>query len=54
MARYEYECPQHGKFEIERSISEPTLREVECPVCKEKARRVFSPPGIVFRWAKGG
>ena len=63
MAKYEYECPEHGVFEVERSIFDKTPDTADCPVdvpdweienavlrCGAKSPRVFSPPGIIFRW----
>jgi hypothetical protein len=63
VAKYEFECPAHGIFEIERSLLEPAPQTADCPakvpdwlfengklLCGEKSRRVFSAPGVVFRW----
>ena len=48
MTIYEYECEQHGQFEVKRPMGE-TNRIVNCPRCNERANRVFNPLGIIYK-----
>ena len=48
MPMYEYECLTCGiHFERRQHFSDPPLQQ--CPECRGKVRRVFSPPAIVFK-----
>ena len=48
MPMYEYECMICGmRFERRQHFSDPPLQQ--CPECRGKVRRVFSPPAIVFK-----
>jgi putative FmdB family regulatory protein len=42
MPLYEYECPQHGRFDIQHSMSE--VGEPVACWCRTSARRVFTAP----------
>ena len=47
MPMYEYECLTCGlHFERRQHFNDPPLQQ--CPECRGKVRRVFSPPAIVF------
>jgi len=43
MALYEYRCEHDGPFEIVRRLGEAPATSA-CPVCQERAQRVFSAP----------
>ena len=48
MPVYEYHCTSCGAdLEIFQRMSDPAL--TECPQCRGKLRKVFSPVGIVFK-----
>lgn len=48
MPTYEYECLTCGMhFESHQHFNDPPLQQ--CPECRGKVRRVFSPPAIVFK-----
>lgn len=49
MTRYEYLCPDHGKFEIKAIFGDAPLT-ARCPVlfCDVPCKRVFSMPQIRF------
>lgn len=47
MARYEYSCPNHGKFEIEAVFGDAPLT-ARCPFCTIPSKRVFCVPQIHF------
>jgi predicted RNA-binding Zn-ribbon protein involved in translation (DUF1610 family) len=51
---YDFRCPEHGKFEAYRSLSQ-VAEEIEtnedlapepCPTCGEPSTAVFSPQGL--------
>jgi putative FmdB family regulatory protein len=46
--RYSYQCSSCShQFELRQSFdSEP---EQECPVCSNKARRLFHPVGVIYK-----
>lgn len=45
---YEHLCRNHlcptGHFVVRLSISQAANRDVRCPDCDEKAKRLYSPP----------
>ena len=41
MPLYDFECPEHGKFE---TVAAMGVNEVNCPACAGPAARLFSPP----------
>ncbi|MDT7944611.1 MAG: FmdB family zinc ribbon protein [Dehalococcoidia bacterium] len=47
MPIYEYLCSQGHRYERWESFSAPA--EQECPHCGGQARRLFSPPAIIFK-----
>lgn len=48
MPTYEYEClPNKHRFELKQSFTDDAL--IECQVCDEPVRKVFSAAGIVFK-----
>jgi len=47
MPLYEYECPQHGRFEVVRKFSDPPL--TKCPTCGKKVEKLLSAPAIQFK-----
>lgn len=48
MPKYDYRCTSCGKvYEKRESFSAPVLQE--CPACRGAARRMFSPPALVFK-----
>ncbi|GBD14382.1 hypothetical protein HRbin25_00255 [bacterium HR25] len=47
MPIYEYRCPQGHQYERWESFSAPV--EQDCPQCGARARRVLSPPAIIFK-----
>ena len=47
MPLYEYECPQHGMFELIRKFSDPPL--AACPTCGGPIEKLFSAPAIQFK-----
>lgn len=51
MPTYLYECPVHGEFEHQHSITE----ELEfCPICETENKKDFSEPHRVKRLIAGG
>jgi len=44
---YEYECPEHGRFEVVRKFSDPPL--TTCPTCGKKVQKLPSAPAIQFK-----
>ena len=47
MATYEYQCDEHGLFEVTRALG-TSPESLACPVCERGARRVFSKPMLSF------
>jgi len=48
MPRYDYRCNACGhQYEKRESFSAPSVQE--CPVCQGEARRLLTPPAIVFK-----
>ena len=48
MPKYDYRCTACGNvYEKRESFSAPSLQE--CPSCHGQARRVLTPPAIVFK-----
>jgi putative FmdB family regulatory protein len=48
MPRYDYRCSACGhQYEKRESFSAPSVQE--CPVCQGQARRLLTPPAIVFK-----
>ncbi|MBI2761691.1 MAG: hypothetical protein HYX51_09735 [Chloroflexi bacterium] len=48
MPKYDYRCTACGSvYEKREGFDAPALQE--CPSCQGQARRVFSPPAIVFK-----
>ena len=48
MPLYEYECPEHGKFEELRPVDARTIPAL-CPKCGQMSERIMS----AFRWVMG-
>lgn len=48
MAIYEFECDEHGRFGVQRSMKEGPPRVQKCPVCKTVSTRVFAAPPIHY------
>jgi putative FmdB family regulatory protein len=44
---YEYECPEHGRFELVRKFADPPL--TKCPQCGKKVEKVLSAPAFQFK-----
>lgn len=47
MPKYDYRCSAGHVYEKRESFSAPAVQE--CQVCGEQARRVLTPPAIVFK-----
>ncbi|HZQ38302.1 MAG TPA: FmdB family zinc ribbon protein [Dehalococcoidia bacterium] len=48
MPRYDYRCNACGhQYEKREGFSAPSVQE--CPVCQGEARRLLTPPAIVFK-----
>jgi putative FmdB family regulatory protein len=47
VATYEYQCDDHGLFEVTRALG-TSPESLACPVCESKAGRVFSKPMLSF------
>lgn len=47
MPIYAYTCERCGAFERWRPVSEAT-EAAACPGCGERARRLFTPPGLAL------
>lgn len=45
MALYEYRCQRHGLQEVRQPMGQ-TLDAMPCPVCNDRAVRVFSAPMV--------
>lgn len=45
MATYEYSCADHGMTEVDLPMG-TAPQSVECPECKEPAKRVYSSPMV--------
>jgi putative FmdB family regulatory protein len=45
MPLYEYECSEHGVFELIRGISE-ARQGAPCPECASEAPRILSAPAV--------
>ncbi len=48
MPIYEFKCTEHGKFD--KLVSFAEIQDVTCPLCGEKAQRMFSVFGFTFGW----
>ncbi len=46
--RYEFNCKQHGGFEVKQSILEDHV--VDCPICGNECQRIYSS----LDWIWGG
>jgi len=46
MPIYEYYCPEHGKFEVLKGREERASNP--CPICKKKAKRLYSTFSFYF------
>jgi putative FmdB family regulatory protein len=44
---YEYECPEHGRFELVRKFSD--LPVTKCPQCGKTVQKILSAPAIQFK-----
>ena len=44
MPFYEYECEEHGKFEVFKYIEDKEM--IICPVCSGNVKRVYSVPNL--------
>jgi putative FmdB family regulatory protein len=44
---YEYECPEHGRFELVRKFSDAPL--TKCPQCGKPVQKLLSAPAIQFK-----
>jgi putative FmdB family regulatory protein len=44
---YEYDCPEHGRFELVRKFSDPPVEK--CPKCGKKVQKVLSAPAFQFK-----
>jgi len=44
MPIYEFECPEHGSFEVLRTLGSPETES--CPKCDKESRRLISPIGF--------
>jgi putative FmdB family regulatory protein len=44
---YEYECPDHGRFELVRKFSDPPV--TKCPKCGKAVQKMLSAPAIQFK-----
>jgi putative FmdB family regulatory protein len=44
---YEYECPEHGRFELVRKFSDPPVEK--CPRCGKPVQKIVSAPAIQFK-----
>jgi putative FmdB family regulatory protein len=44
---YEYECPEHGRFELVRKFSDAPL--TTCPQCGKPVQKLLSAPAIQFK-----
>ncbi len=49
MARYQYQCKEHGDFEVERPITDVTPTTEPCPRCHKPCDLVLSVPTVVFK-----
>ncbi len=47
MPIYEYRCAQGHQYERWEGFDAPV--EQECPNCGSAARRLFSPPAVIFK-----
>lgn len=48
MPRYDYRCSACGhQYEKREGFSAPSVQQ--CPVCQGEARRLLTPPAIVFK-----
>jgi putative FmdB family regulatory protein len=51
MPLYEFECKEHGVFELERTMARAT-EQAPCEICMQDAPRIISLPNLaqVPRW----
>ena len=49
MPLYEFECPEHGKFEELRPLDAHSIPAL-CPVCDKISERVMSASSWVMGW----
>jgi putative FmdB family regulatory protein len=47
MPTYEFECGEHGTFELMRRMAEAKL-PAACPTCGGAARRILSSPNVAL------
>jgi len=43
---YDYECPEHGEFIVERRITESTETVCKVPGCQCKVKQVFTRANV--------
>lgn len=48
MANYFYYCEKHGEMILNLKMSE-VKEEMECPLCKEKVKRIYSPNPSIWK-----
>lgn len=51
MPIYEYECPTHGRFEVQQRITEDALKVCTSPTCQQPVRKLISNTSFAL---KGG
>jgi putative FmdB family regulatory protein len=44
---YEYQCPNHGRFELIRKFSDPPVEA--CPDCGAPVEKLLASPAIQFK-----
>lgn len=47
LPNYYYECEDHGEMILRLSMSE-VKDEMDCPLCKKKVKRIYSPTPSVW------
>lgn len=47
MPLYDYECTEHGTFEVFRAMNDNKLQR--CPICRATAKRVFAPLPAIYK-----
>ena len=48
MPLYEYDCPEHGKFEVRKPIAR--RMDAKCPICGTSSHKVMSTCNWSFGW----
>jgi putative FmdB family regulatory protein len=49
MPLYEYECPKHGRFEVQQRITEDALKTCNQDKCKQPVKKLISNTSFALK-----